>query len=817
MPVDLTPGGANNAYNLPLDLTMHKIFALYPTPAQSADGMSGLVFFPSSSQQNSYNTVAKIDQQITAKHSLSLRYGYDHFFDPNPFHHDILPGNVGGVSSKAIEQGISANLTSTLKTTLVNNLAFGWNKLYDKFGCTGLGVLDSVNPLDAFGNGRDYNMDPFTSFGCTSLASDGQWRKTGTTSYSDNITWVRGAHTFKFGGDFRDIGEQGPNGFFSRRQVGLNTFLGTGGGFSVINPPANDSVALEDAASALYGFVWNDFAGEFFNKAGVRQATDNKHFRQHEYDWFGQDSWKIRRDLTLTLGLRYQLDGVPYEEGANFSNLLTDPSSYPVTFTVVGPGTGKSLYHPDYSNIEPRVGFSWDPWGDGKTAVRGAFGIFHDRVFGNLFGNARGSPPFEQDYQQFPFATIGGGGFPTVVPPTPHSPTVLNYDPFAIGVGALGPVVFDTHFRNTVSNNWNIGVQRELPGNNVLDIAYVASEGHHIYRARDGNPPDPVLVNKLVAFCSTPGNSFSNQYTQVFDSGGAGTCSPSDVSSTNLYIGEQIGALPSNAVAHNALYQPSYEQSVANSIYNSLQVKLTHRLSHGIQVQGAYTWAHGIDNASDPFVPAQENRTFPRNSRDLGQDRGNSDNDVRHIAVINYIWELPFGRGKAYFNSGPLGRVFEGMQFGGITSLQTGHPFEIRCTTDSQRTGITGWCDSVGDPFAPGANDSFANNGGNKVYFRNPAAFATPPFGRAGNIGRNQFYGPGYVDFDVDFAKKTKLTERVGLELRAECFNLFNHPQFQQPDNLQSDSTFGLISATVLRPDVTTSARQMQVALKLSF
>jgi hypothetical protein len=294
-------------------------------------------------------------------------------------------------------------------------------------------VLDSVNPLDAFGNGRDYNMDPFTSFGCTSLASDGQWRKTGTTSYSDNITWVRGAHTFKFGGDFRDIGEQGPNGFFSRRQVGLNTFLGTGGGFSVINPPANDSVALEDAASALYGFVWNDFAGEFFNKAGVRQATDNKHFRQHEYDWFGQDSWKIRRDLTLTLGLRYQLDGVPYEEGANFSNLLTDPSSYPVTFTVVGPGTGKSLYHPDYSNIEPRVGFSWDPWGDGKTAVRGAFGIFHDRVFGNLFGNARGSPPFEQDYQQFPFATIGGGGFPTVVPPTPHSPTVLNYDPFANG------------------------------------------------------------------------------------------------------------------------------------------------------------------------------------------------------------------------------------------------------------------------------------------------------------------------------------------------------------------------------------------------
>jgi len=116
----------------------------------------------------------------------------------------------------------------------------------------------------------------------------------------------------------------------------------------------------------IYGFMGNDFAGEYFNKAAVRQGTDNKHFRQHEYDWFGQDTWKVRPNLTLTLGLRYQLDGVPYEEGGNFSNLLADPSSFQagqnVVMTVVGPGTGKQIYNSDYSNVEPRVGFSWDPW-----------------------------------------------------------------------------------------------------------------------------------------------------------------------------------------------------------------------------------------------------------------------------------------------------------------------------------------------------------------------------------------------------------------------------------------------------------------------
>jgi len=815
IPIDLTQTGANNGFGTPLDPTMQKILALYPTPAQSADGLSGFAFFPSSSAQNSYNTVAKIDHRITDKESLSLRYGYDHFYDPNPFHADILPGNVGGVDSKSINQGLSANLTSTFTPNLINSFSFGWNKIYAFFGCTGTSVLDSVSPKDSFGNGIDYLFDaPFTNFGCNALASDGQFRRTGTISYSDNVSWVRGNHTFKFGGDFRNIGEQGQNSFFSRRELSASTFINQTG-LSLINAPANDpclvdfsNCNLDNAAIALYGFMGNDFAGEYFNKAAARQGTDNKHFRQHEYDWFGQDTWKVRSNLTLTLGLRYQLDGVPYEEGGNFSNLLADPGSFqagqPVVMSVVGPGTGKQLYNTDYSNIEPRIGFSWDPWKDGKTAIRGAFGVFHDRIFGNLFGNARGNPPFEQDYVNNPFDTLshffgpnffftGSGFLPAVVPDTTPSATIPDGS-------HLAPVLFDTHFRNSASNNWNFGIQRELPGNNTIDLSYVASAGFHIYRQRDGNPPDPAKVAQLVADCTPQPNPFG--------------CTPSEVSGILLYEGADVyGILPFNAVANNALVQPFYQQSVGKANYNSLQAKFTHRLSHGLQAQVSYTWAHAIDNSSDPLAPAQGNRTFPRNSRNLNQDYGNSDNDVRHIAVINYVWEVPLGRGKGYLNSGGLGRIFEGMQFSGITTAQTGFPFEIRCTRDSQRTGISAWCDQVGNPFAAGSN----SQPGLKTYFTNTAAFATPAFGGPGNIGRNHFYGPGYVNFDMDFSKKTKLTERVDLEFRFECYNIFNHPHFQQPDNLQTDSTFGLISATVQRPDATTSARQMQVALKLNF
>jgi Carboxypeptidase regulatory-like domain len=810
VPVDLTPNSAQNMYGLPLDPTMAELLSLYPNPTvPNGDGFSGTLFFPSVSRENTADSVLRIDHRINNNQTLSLRYGYDHFSDPNPFHYDILPGGIGGFSEKAISEGLSANLTSVIRPNLLNTFSFGWNHIYSTYNCSGLNVLDSVSPLDQFGRGRDYVMDPFSSFGCAQLVSDGQYRKTGTVSYSEGISWVRGVHTLKFGFDFRNVGENGPSNFFSRRQAYTNS--ADFGGPDLVDVP-NATVSLQDAASALYGFVFEDLYAEYFDKNGVRQSTDSKFFRQHEMDFYGQDDWKMWPNLTLTLGLRYQFEGVPYEENANFSNLFTDPSSFPVVFSLVGPGTGNQLYQNDYSEIEPRVGFSWDPWRDGKTSVRGAFGIFHDRVFGNLFNNARGNPPFEQDYFQIPFETVndffGSGAFPAVPPQTVPSASV----PDGLGIPAT---IIDPHFRPTVSNNWNFGIQRELPGRNTIDLSYVGSHATHVPRVLDGNPPDPALVDQLVAYCSDPTNAYG--------------CLPSDVALSNLYFGAGF-TLPFNAVTQNALYQPNYERSVGRSNYNAMQVKFTHRLQYGLEVQGAYTWSHALDDSNDPLAQAAGNRGYPRNSRNLAEEYGNSDNDIRHTAVISYVWGLPVGRGKNYLNSGRLGRILAGIQLSGITTLQSGHPFDVFSPTDMERTGVIGRADLVGNPFAPGTNPNAAAG---KVYFTNVDALSArvdpvtglgPLYTGPGSVGRNHFYGPGYVDFDLALSKRLRLTERFGLDARIEAFNIFNHPHFSNPGadaqrlgNLVGSPLFGIINSTVSQPDGTTSARQLQVAVKVRF
>jgi hypothetical protein len=826
-PVDLTPADSqgDNPAGLPLDPTMQKILSLYPNPTvDSGDGFSGTLFFPSQSATNYSASTFKLDHKISDKEAFSARYGYDFGSDPDPFHTAILPNGVGATASKNINEGVAAQLTSTLSNQLLNTFQFGWNHIYAAFNCGGLDVLDSPGGLDQFGNGRDYYMSPFTSFGCLSLISDNQFRETGTVSYSDTLSWVRGAHTLKFGFDFRNVGESGADNFLSRRQVTTDSVFQFGFNPGLDNIP-NGTEPVQDAALALWGFVIQDVDGQFFDKNGARHGTNNKFFRQHEFDWFGQDTWKVRRNLTLNVGLRYQLNGVPYEEHANFSNLLQDPGSFatgqPITFTTVGPGTGKSMYNPDYSDIEPRIGLSYDPFGDGKTAIRAAFGIFHDRVFGNLFGNARGNPPFEQDYSVFPFETLndafGTGGFPVVAPQQTPSATVPD------GAGLATAIPIDVNFRNPVSNNWNVGIQRELGGNNVLDLTYVGSMGVHVWSHRDGNPPDPALVQQLVAFCSNPSNSFVNEFGQTT------SCTPDDVSGNALYLAvadpnQAFGTLPFNAVNNNALLQPAYQQTESNSIYHGLQTKFTHRFSHGFQLQSAYTWSHSIDNSVDPLGQAVGGRTFPRNSRDLRENRGNSDNDIRHVAVINYVWELPFGRGRSFLSGGVLGKILEGMQFAGITTIQSGRPFQVRSARDSQRTGIAAWGLQVADPFAsPTSAACTPNPALGKVYLTNQCAFVEPPFGSRG-VGRNQFYGPGFWNSDLAFSKTTKLGERFKLETRFEGFNIFNHPHFLNPGtdsagvgNLIESSLFGIITGTQSQPDGTTSARQIQVAMKLTF
>jgi hypothetical protein len=807
MPVDLaSPTSPNNPNGYTLDPTAQAILALYPAPnGPAVDDVRGQYFFPSRSASDEWHLTTKIDHHISSNETLSVRYAYDTFRDPNPFHSDFLPG-LDAASSDSKTGNIGVNLTSAVRPTLVNEAKFGFNRIDAPFTCGGLSTFDGISGTDQFGRGRDYSLPGVGGFGCLTLGElDSENRRTGTWTAGDNVSWVRGSHTFKFGGEYRRVYENGFDDFNSRD---LLTFTGNtnfGTPFVDIDPstPCNVNTgdgcdgpaSLQDLGSFLYGIADTEYQAQFFDKTGARVAHDDRHFRQNEYGVFFQDSWKVRRSLTLNLGARYQFNSVPYDTNGNLSNLYVDPSGpAPFTFELAGPGAQHQLYNNDFSGIEPRVGFAWSPFHGDKTSIRGAFGVFHDRVFGNLFGNARGNPPFEQTFSTSPFDTPEDLPFPGDL-----TPTAVVQD----GTNPVGPTLFDPHLRMPYTENWNFGIQHELINNLTLEVDYVGTRGVHLLRVVDGNPPDPALVQQLIA----------------------DGVSPDDLQFAALYYGKEFFGLPFDAVHNNALANPfsfagagvALNKSIGNSWYDGLQVNMTKKMSHGLQLQGAYTWSHTIDDAPDPLNPAEGNRSYPRNSLALQNERGNSDNDIRHRLALNYVWQVPVGKGQRFVTSGPLSKALEGWQLSGITTFQSGHPYDVLYVVDNEHSGVRGRGTLISNaPLAAGHDRT--ETGPPVTDFCVFELGCSPPLGEPGSSGRNHFFGPGINNWDMVASKITSLGERMKLETRFEVYNLFNRVQFDQPDNELSDTgTFGFSSATTTRSDRTTSARQIQFAMKVTF
>jgi hypothetical protein len=806
-----------NLTGLTPDPAIEKVLGLLPNPngANVISDAAGTINFGSPDALNSYTWTGKIDHKLTEKHQINLRYAFNRSTESNSGHGEFAPG-IDQLSVPAYAHGVLAGLTSTFSSKLVNDFRFGWNKNYAAFNSNCAGFLDPITGLDSSKNGRDFfapeasfGRGPENAFGCNQLfSSAGQARNTGTTSYTDSITWVRGNHTIKFGGDYRNVRSTGDANFDSRDFMTFNIVQG-GGPLAFPLASAGDAPdpVTEDLAWFLVGGSNFQLQAQFFNKSGTRQPTDGKTFRQHESDGFVGDSWKVKSNLTLNLGVRYQYNGIPFETGGNFSNLFANADSFATsyTFTLVGPGTGHDMYHNDYSNIEPRVGFSWDPFKNGKTAVRGGYGIFHDRIFDNLFGNARANPPFQQTaFSVFATPTTPeAAAFPTSTPPG-----------LTFGNGQNQVVtLLDPNIRMPASQNWNFGVQREVFRSLVLEVDYVGAHATHVIRVLDAVPPDPALIQQAITDCVAVGQA-------------NGGCAPGDpqglISGPALYSGiPAIGVPPSvrETALQTAANFPVSNITRTNSDahYNALQAKLTKRMSNGLQVGGAYTWSHATDNSNDPLIPEAGQGSFPVNSRDPNRFfRGNSDNDIRHRGVVDFSYETPFGPGKKFLNHGILATAVGGIAISGIVSAQTGHPYSVFTAFDNGRNGVSafGWPDVIGNLHNSGPRIQ----SGGVVTGANVGAFTKSFLPHIGNSGRNQFYGPHFVGTDLTLMKNVHLNERFQMQIRSEFFNLFNHPQFQQPGNVvDQPGSFGLSTSTNVRSDGTTSARQIQLALKLIF
>jgi hypothetical protein len=802
-PVDLITNPVTNPNNLSglgQDPTVNQVFAVMPIGQyDNGDGVSTTYIFPSPDPLNSYEFTGRFDQKLSEKHQLTVRYIYGHSNDGDPFHDEDLPG-YGKTAVIATEHNGAVSIASSLTPTITNLFKGGYNLNNAGFYCDHAG-LDSLLGTDTFGNGRDVVIPYFFTMGCWDLGdSNGQARLSSTLFLADTLNLTRGAHSFKFGGEYRSVKDTNFDNFYSRDTLSLNNFTTYGQpSYNIANPNSESLTNFEDMVWGAQGAVANAYEYQFFTKSGVRRANDTDRFRQHEWALFAQDTWKITPHLSLIAGLRYAFNGVPYEKDGDFSNFYGNasaalPSVGYFAFTTVGPGTGKQLYSDSWLMFEPRLGFAYDLTGDGKTAIRGGFGIFHDRVFDNLFGNAKANPPFQASFNDYP--QTFDPSTPTVT--TYPSPGNLTPSPDITNGDYYEAIVIDPNLKMPTSYSWNIGVQREIRSGLTAEINYVGNHGTHGLREIDKAPPQPSIVQAELSAGVPP---LALTYTSLY-LGGTYTDSNGNTQSFNP------------AVNNTAFYHDLFQTSMVSSNYNALQATVRGEI-HRLTITGSYTLSHSLDNGSDPLVPGAGGTGLPVDSFNLGPEYGNSDFDVRQRGVLAATYALPIGMGAGFLNQGVIGHIFEGIQISGIQQAQGGLPFDLRGTIDSLHTSLTNRPQLIGQAY-PSNRGSIVTLG--KITGPARAAFGNAPYDTNLAIHRNQYYGASFVNTDAVFQKSQTLHEEIKLVFRAESYNVLNHPNMSAPASDAIDSPyFGISTSQIGQNDGTTGARQIQGALKVIF
>jgi len=663
-------------------------------------------------------------------------------------------------------------------------------------------------------------------------------------TYSDMMSITKGKHNIKAGADFRRNLENSE--------------------FNVARPSYYFFDQLFFAADSPYGEVAGVDPG-FVTNRPAQLATNNRAWRNLEVGAYIQDDWKVRKNLTINIGLRYDLytrhvekfgrqttfipgpGGVTPANGI-FLEAITNanvPAGSPgcntadqirraVLAGVCGPGgfaRAKNLGAGDHNNFGPRVGFAWDPFSKGKTSIRGGFGVSYEGTLYNPLSNSRWNPPFYSF--NLAFNALGGNTQNVIYgPQTPGQAPTFTGPPTnpgqGIGAQAVGNlsgwdatnpntafltgIVFPEGIKDPYILNFFFGVQHEVFSKTVVTVNYVGTQGRKLFRAENANrfPGTAACLARDSTGACIPGVGFGPNATFTAQ-------------------GRTLTALNRRNLNPNYGRLRVWE-NVSRSWYNALQASVRRPVGTQLVFAFDYAWSHSIDTGStwhSGATTANGNAAGEGFSLDQTRpelDRGNSIFDVRHRLTFSYTWQLPWFKAQQGF----LGHILGGWQYNGIWAFQSGAHWSPYCATG-------GGCDFNKDgerndrPDAPNGNNIDASrqqwaNG----FFKVPGStftgafsgsnpfFATPCLGCNGNLGRNTFVGPGIYNTDQSIFKNLQLTERFKAQFRLEMFNAFNHANFTLPNSATGGNKANRITSSIFgKANGTLGPRQVQFGLKL--
>ena len=731
------------------DATSKRVLETYAVPVAA----SGQTQQSGTDAQDTRQFSVRIDHQLSERDTLTGRFAY-YRQEGTAASLSFIGSNLAGYGASFVNGPRNANLSHThlFSPSIVNEARFGFGRVSPYFTPQSSWVGPRVQILnlavDAFGQSEIYP----------------QGRTENTYQFSDTITWMRGAHSLKAGVDVY--------------RYQLNS--------------------MSDSTNrGIYRFnTWEDFATGRPSAWQQRFGTTVRGHRAANEFFFVQDDWRVRPNLTLNLGVRAEVAGGVSEVNGLTSNL--DPSCRSA-MGAAGAGplgcfvTGKPSNDVNV-NWGPRVGVAWTPGRDGKTVLRGGYGIAYDFLFLNPIVNQRALPPFIYTGSLSGVAAFNGANsWSNLIAGTAQaqidgraSSGTLN--PTARNFGTVSPAI-DPNLRNPQTQQWSLGVQRMLPAAVVLKAAYVGTKTNYLQRTRAAN----LIVDSRLA----PATSLADEQAKLPAYSAAITASAG------------TAATPSNR------YDPRFNDvnvldSSANSNYHAFELSAQRAFTAGLSLQVSFTHSRSIDDVSDALggtlINDSSGQQNPRNNRD---NRAVSQFDIPNRLVVAHVWELPFGKRAA---NRWVKRMAAGWSFSGISSFRSGFPvtFDAGSRRGASPLTLTGM---TGGPVRPNAAGPFdfrpvASGSAEAVSTLNTdpvqristyaasLGLSQPLLGGFGSLGRNAARLNSAPSFDWSFAKTTPLCEHVRLQLRGEIYNVFNQAVFQDLGRSITSATFGQYTTT---------------------